>query len=54
MGHRDAVFPKGEPTRRPFKIEGYIFITFIYFAFCFAMSRYGLWVEKQVGKSRDR
>jgi general L-amino acid transport system permease protein len=39
---------------RPFKIEGYIFITLIYFAFCFAMSRYGLWVEKQVGKSRDR
>ena len=22
MGHRDTVFPKGEPTRRPFKIEG--------------------------------
>jgi general L-amino acid transport system permease protein len=39
---------------RPFKIEGYIFITLIYFAFCFAMSRYGLWVEKQLGKSRDR
>ncbi len=22
MGHRDTVFPRGEPTRRPFKIEG--------------------------------
>jgi glutamate carboxypeptidase len=22
MGHRDTVFPKGEPQRRPFKIEG--------------------------------
>jgi glutamate carboxypeptidase len=22
MGHRDTVFPKGEPTRRPFKVEG--------------------------------
>jgi glutamate carboxypeptidase len=22
MGHRDTVFPKGEPIRRPFKIEG--------------------------------
>lgn len=22
MGHRDTVFPKGEPERRPFKIEG--------------------------------
>ena len=21
LGHRDTVFPKGEPTRRPFKIE---------------------------------
>src|SRR4051812_33935915 len=21
MGHRDTVFPKGEPTRRPFRIE---------------------------------
>src|ERR1041385_8274250 len=21
MGHRDTVFPKGEPTRRPFKID---------------------------------
>ena len=22
MGHRDTVFPKGEPARRPFRIEG--------------------------------
>jgi glutamate carboxypeptidase len=22
MGHRDTVFPKGEPTRRPFKVDG--------------------------------
>lgn len=22
MGHRDTVFPKGEPTRRPFRVEG--------------------------------
>src|SRR5262245_27604682 len=22
MGHRDTVFPKGEPSRRPFRIEG--------------------------------
>ncbi len=37
---------------RPFKIEGYLFITAIYFAFCFAMSRYSLWIEKQLNKSR--
>jgi len=39
---------------RPFKIEGYLFITAIYFTFCFAMSRYSLWIEKQVGRSRTR
>ena len=39
---------------RPFKIEAYLFITAIYFAFCFAMSRYSLRVEKQVGVSRNR
>ena len=39
---------------RPFKIEGYLFITAIYFAFCFAMSRYSLWIEKQVNVSKTR
>ena len=39
---------------RPFKIEGYFFIALIYFAFCFAMSRYSLWVEKQVNKGKAR
>ncbi len=39
---------------RPFKIEAYLFITAIYFAMCFAMSRYSLWVEKQLGVSRTR
>jgi general L-amino acid transport system permease protein len=39
---------------RPFKIEGYLFITAIYFVFCFAMSRYSLWIEKQVNVSKTR
>lgn len=39
---------------RPFKIEGYFFIALIYFVFCFSMSRYSLWVEKQVNKGRQR
>ena len=39
---------------RPFKIEGYIFIVVVYFAFCFAMSRYSLWVEKKLGASKTR
>ena len=39
---------------RPYKIEGYLFIALIYFGFCFAMSRYSLWVEKQVNKGKQR
>ncbi len=39
---------------RPFKVEAYLFITVIYFAFCFAMSRYSLWVEVQVSSSKAR
>ena len=39
---------------RPFKIEGYLFIALIYFVFCFSMSRYSLWIEKQVNKSKQR
>ena len=39
---------------RPFKIEGYLFIALIYFLFCFSMSRYSIWIEKQVNKSKQR
>lgn len=39
---------------RPFKIEGYLFIALIYFIFCFSMSRYSIWVEKQVNKGKVR
>lgn len=39
---------------RPFKIEGYLFIALIYFVFCFSMSRYSRWIEKQVNKSKQR
>ena len=39
---------------RPFKIEGYLFIAMIYFIFCFSMSRYSHWIEKQVNKSKLR
>ena len=39
---------------RPFKIEAYFFITLVYFLFCFAMSRYSLWVEKQLSASKAR
>jgi len=39
---------------RPFKLEAYLFIAAIYFAFCFSMSRYSLWIEKQVNRSKVR
>ena len=39
---------------RPFRIEGYLFIAVIYFGFCFSMSRYSNWIEKQVNKSKLR
>ena len=39
---------------RPFKIEGYLFITLVYFTFCFSMSRYSLWIEHQVSRSKTR
>ena len=39
---------------RPYKIEGYIFIALIYCVFCFSMSRYSLWVEKQLAASKAR
>ena len=39
---------------RPFKLEGYLFIVSIYFIFCFSMSRYSLWIEKQAKHSRVR
>ena len=44
----------GDADWRPFKIEAYVFIALIYFSFCFAMSRYSLWIEKQVNKSKLR
>jgi len=39
---------------KPFKLQGYMFIAIIYFIFCFSMSRYSQWVEKQVNKSKLR
>ena len=39
---------------RPFKIEAYLFIAAIYFAFCFSMSRYSLWIEQRLSLSKNR
>jgi general L-amino acid transport system permease protein len=39
---------------KPFKLQGYVFIAIIYFIFCFSMSRYSRWVERQVNRSKER
>lgn len=39
---------------RPYKIEGYLFIAAIYFVFCFAMSRYSVWVERRLNRAHAR
>ncbi len=39
---------------RPFKIESYLFIALIYFGFCFAISRYSLWVEGRMNAAKAR
>jgi len=44
----------GDPLWRPYKLEGYLFISAIYFAICFAMSRYSLWVEAQLARGKNR
>jgi general L-amino acid transport system permease protein len=36
-----------QPVWRPFKLEAYLFIAFIYFVCCFAMSRYSLCIERR-------
>ena len=49
-----ALAVNSDANWRPFKLQGYLFIALIYFAFCFSMSRYSLWVEKQVSRSKTR
>lgn len=44
----------GDPVWRPFMVEGYLFITAIYFVVCAAMSRYSLWVEQRHARSQAR
>jgi general L-amino acid transport system permease protein len=39
---------------KPFKLQAYLFIALIYFALCFAMSRYSRWVEARLSQSKQR
>lgn len=42
-----------EADWRPFRLEGYLFIAMIYFTFCYSMSHYSRWIEKQVNKNKQ-
>lgn len=44
----------GDADWRPFFIEAYLFIAAIYWAFCFAMSRYSRWVERHLNVGHRR
>jgi general L-amino acid transport system permease protein len=44
----------GDSDWRPFKIEAYLFLAAIYFSICFSMSRYSLWIEKQLRRQTRR
>lgn len=35
----------GDPTWRPFYLEGYLFIALVYWVLCFGLSRYSAWLE---------
>ncbi len=41
-----------EPAWQGFGTEAYLFVAFIYFCFCFSMSRYGLSLERRLNRPR--
>ena len=38
----------GDPTWRPFYLEGYLFIAAVYWLLCFGLSRYSRWLERRL------
>ncbi|CAN5463396.1 amino acid ABC transporter permease [soil metagenome] len=44
----------GDSNWRPFNLEGYLFISLVYFTCCFAMSRYSHWVEQHLNRGTRR
>jgi general L-amino acid transport system permease protein len=43
-----------DPDWRPFFVEGYIAAALVYWAFCFFMSRYSQWLERELAKGTRR
>ena len=41
-----------DPVWMPYKLEGYLFIAAIFFVFCFSLSRYSHWIERQVNRGK--
>ena len=44
----------GDPNWRNFFLEGYLFIAIIYFVFSLIMSRYSIWLEKRIQRSKEQ
>ncbi|MDQ7957983.1 MAG: amino acid ABC transporter permease [Rhodocyclaceae bacterium] len=42
----------GDPTWRPFYLEGYLFIAAVYWVLCFGLSRYSAWLERHLASAR--
>jgi general L-amino acid transport system permease protein len=42
----------GDPTWRPFYLEGYLFIALVYWVLCFGLSRYSVWLERRLASGR--
>jgi general L-amino acid transport system permease protein len=41
----------GDPTWRPFYLEGYLFIALVYWVLCFGLSRYSAWLERRLASA---
>jgi general L-amino acid transport system permease protein len=41
-----------DPAWQGFSVEVYVFVAVIYFAFCFAMSRYSRGLETKTGQAK--
>jgi len=44
----------GDVVWRPFFLEGYLFVAFIYWSFCFGMSRYSMRLERRLAHGQQR
>jgi general L-amino acid transport system permease protein len=43
-----------DPPWRPFYVEAYVFAGGVYWAFCFFMSRYSLYLERRLDTGQKR